>query len=193
MPNDTLLSIRQAPQLTSLEPLLNNKNKEHIKFDEDNNFKIGYSTVVGKIKYSNLSDKIREYSDGEQYTSIKAQHNQETIRVLMTKFSTAATNVMKSQLHDHYQELRNNDTAPQEQVHGKLSEDAEFDQGLSIAEGLMEEVTKLVGQRLNIDGLTGVKRVTIGQVRDLIPEIDQLVSETVENEVAKLVAKLSEQ
>lgn len=183
-----LTSVRQAPQLDTINRLLGKSDKTHIKAKGLNVFKKAYSNPLQNIQYFRLSDKARSYCDGTAKLSARSDHNGDTIIALSNKFQRAAWTIGESQLMAAYKEFENDDL-------GNEAILAEANHKLNGE--IFETVEKLISQKFGLidsstgaDRFTGVKRVKVGQIKDLIPEIDEFVRQTVDEHIQQLRERL---
>lgn len=174
-----LTSIVEAPQLVSLRPLLDEKSdNSYVKFDKADNFKTGYSTRAGQIKYSKLS------------RAEKSQRNRFTIMQTVNKLTEAATDVLASKLDQLFTDLRNTYSALAREMPGYFGEQAHENAQFGLSNNLHEVVeNQIVPGRYDLPNPV-VKRLTLGEVRDLIHEVDQLVDRSIEDHLHRLKESL---
>ena len=181
------MSITESRAFGNLNRVLDHKDEKFVKEKEQDKtpvtqWKIGYSTHTGKTKYRKLDDTPREMKD-QTIASRKSEHNLNTIRALSDTFARSGVEQMKARVHEHYEKLRGGE----EFEEGPLSDEAELEMMNKFDTKLTEQIRVHVQETLGFveRKYTGVERVTVGQVKGRIPEVDEMVQSVVDDFIAR--------
>lgn len=181
------MSITESRAFGNLNRVLDHKDEKFVKEKEQDKtlvtqWKIGYSTHTGKTKYRKLDDLPRQFKD-QTVASLKSEHNLRTIQTLSDTFARSGVEQMKARMNEHYEKLRDG----KEFGDGPLSDEAELEMMNKLDTKLTEQIRAHVQEALGfVEGkYTGVERVTVGQVKGRISEVDEMVQSMVDDFVAR--------
>ena len=181
------MSITESRAFGNLNRVLDHKDEKFVKEKEQDKtlvtqWKIGYSTHTGKTKYRKLDDTPQQFKD-QTVASLKSEHNLHTIQTLSDTFARSGVEQMKARMNEHYEKLRGG----QEFENGPLSDEAELEMMNKLDTKLTEEIRAHVQEALGfVEGkYTGVERVTVGQVKGRISEVDKMVESMVDDFIAR--------
>lgn len=180
---------------SNTDDVLKAKDSEFVKSvgppGHNPHIKIGYSSRIDKLKYNQLSDDVRY--DKKAKESIKSERAKVVLadKIAVTNiFRAAAQEIAFNAVQAKYEEARQQHKSGS--VPTALSEYRENIRHAKMSTQIGADVEVLVRSKFpDATQLAGLKRVTVGDVRSIIPDVDALVAGAVKQFTERLDAKLA--